>query len=193
MVPGSRSMHPPLFNRGSRLALSILALLVAACSPFPKEMKKEVRNQPSFAAIRSEPSLYRRRTVMLGGTILYGKHRNHGTYLEVLEHELNPYDRPISSDKTGGRFIVGTGALLDLNVYRRGREITVVGRIVGSQPGRIGERRYTYPLIAATKIHLWREHVVSNHWNDPRVEWGWGYPGMDWGMGWTMMPPLTFW
>lgn len=186
-------MNPVLSSRRSFLACLALTLLLAACSPFPKEVKKEVQNQPSFAAIRSAPSRYRQHTVMLGGRILYGKHRKQCTYLEVLEHDLNPYDRPVPSDKTGGRFIVGTPSLLDLNVYRRGREITVVGRIVGSQPGRIGERRYNYPLIAATKIHLWREHVVSNHWDDPRVEWGWGYPGMDWGMGWTLMPPLTFW
>ncbi|VVM04714.1 Slp family lipoprotein [Methylacidimicrobium tartarophylax] len=193
MVQGSRSTHPSLSDRGSSLAYLALALLLAACSPFPKEVKKEVQNQPSFAAIQSKPSVYRHRPVMLGGTILYAKHRKHGTYLEVLEQELNAYDRPIPSDKTGGRFLVGTSSLLDLKVYSRGRDITIVGRVVGSQPGRIGERPYTYPLIAATDIHLWREHVEDDHWKDPRVEWGWGYPGMDWGMGWPMMPPMTFW
>lgn len=170
-----------------------LALLCAGCSPFPNEVKKEVQDQPSFTAIHAKPSAYRGRAVMLGGTILYAKHRNHATYFEVLEQELNAYDRPIASDKTGGRFVAGTSSLLDLKTYARGREITIVGRVVGPQPGRIGERPYTYPLIAATGIHLWREPEVSDHWSDPRVEWGWGYPGMVWGMGWPMMPPMTFW
>ncbi|MDD4933511.1 MAG: Slp family lipoprotein [Methylacidiphilaceae bacterium] len=191
---GKRRLVSPLLMRRRRLIpLLLLALLLAACSPFPSELKKQVQGQPSFAALRSKPSVYRHRPVMLGGTILYAKQRNRGTYLEVLEEELNAYDRPIPSDKTGGRFLVGTSSLLDLNVYGRGREITIIGQVVGAQPGRIGERPYTYPLIAATDIHLWREHVEDDHWKDPRVEWGWGHPGMDWGMGWPMMPPMTFW
>ncbi len=180
-------------RREGRFVLALLALVGVGCSPFPNEVKQEVQNQPSFAVIRGNPSAYRGRTVMFGGTILYAKHRNRGTYLEVLEKALNAYDRPIASDQTGGRFVAGTSTILNLKVYGKGREVTIVGRVVGRQPGRIGERPYTYPLIAATGIHLWREHVEDDHWNDPRVEWGWGYPGMDWGMGWPMMPPMTFW
>ncbi|WP_242529197.1 Slp family lipoprotein [Methylacidimicrobium sp. B4] len=186
-------MNTLFWRRLGRHLLPLFALVAVSCSPFPNEVQQQVQNQPSFATIRGNPSAYRGRTVMVGGTILYAKHRKGGTYLEVLEKPLNAYDRPIASDRTGGRFVAGTSTLLDLKVYGKGREITIVGRVVGPQPGRIGERRYTYPLIAARSIHLWREHVVDDHWNDPRVEWGWGYPGMDWGMGWPLMPPLTFW
>ncbi|MGD9895823.1 MAG: Slp family lipoprotein [Candidatus Methylacidiphilaceae bacterium] len=187
-------MNPLCPSQWKPVAVVILALLSFGCSPFSDDVKKQVRDQPSFGAIRSRPSVYRDRVVMLGGTVLYAKHRGHGTYLEILEKELNAYDRPISSDKVGGRFLVGSSSLLDLKAYGRGRDVTVIGRVVGPQPGRIGERPYTYPLIAATEIRLWREHVVTDdNWTYPRVEWGWGYPGMQWGRAWPMMPPMTFW
>lgn len=172
----------------------LLVLLLLGCSPFSSELKQQLRDQPSLSAIRANPSAYRGRYVMFGGTIIYGRHRGHTTFLEILEKELNAYDHPISSDKTGGRFLAGTPASLDLSVYAKGREVTVIGRLVGMQPGRIGQRPYPYPLIAATKIHLWRQHLANNdYWTYPRVEWGWGYPGMDWGTAWPMAPPMTFW
>lgn len=184
-----------LFRKGwAAFVLSSLVLVIIGCSPFSADVKKESRNQPSFGAIRSRPASYRGRLVLLGGTILYGKHRDHATYFEVLAKDLNAYDRPIASDKADGRFVVGVPSHLDLSTYSKGREITVVGRVVGPQPGRIGERAYTYPLIAATRIHLWREYVPRNdYWTYPRMEVVWGYPGMDWGTAWPNMPPLSYW
>ncbi|VVM07162.1 Outer membrane protein slp [Methylacidimicrobium cyclopophantes] len=180
--------------RETRPAGLLLLLLLAGCSPFSSEVRKQIRDQPSFGAIRANPSAYRGRMVLLGGTILYAKHRNRATFLEILEKELNAYDHPVSSDKSDGRFLVGISGSLDLSTYAKGREITVIGRVVGPQPGRIGERRYIYPLIAATKIHLWRQHEANSaYWTYPRMEWGWGYPGMDWGTAWGMVPPMTFW
>lgn len=182
-------MDPSFARRWPSVACVILAALLASCSPFSSEVKKEVRNQPSFGAIRANPSTYRGRIVMLGGTIAQTKNLKDTTLLEVLQERLDSSDQPISSDKIGGRFLVRTSTFLDPSVYSKGRDVTVVGRLAAPQPGVIGEKPYTYPVIAATHIHLWPQYASSDfNWGYPGMGFGWGYPYMGMGMGWGMGP-----
>ncbi|VVM07161.1 Outer membrane protein slp [Methylacidimicrobium cyclopophantes] len=180
----------PYFPRKRLLtAWLLLGLLVVGCSPFSSEVKKQVRDQPSFGAIRARPSAYRGRMVMLGGTIAQTKNLKDVTLIEVLQERLDSSDRPIPSDKIGGRFLVRTSTFLDPSVYSKGRDITVVGRVAAPQPGVIGEKPYTYPVIAATHIHLWSQYTSADYaWGYPGMGWGWGYPYMGMGMGWGMGP-----
>ncbi|VVM04713.1 Slp family lipoprotein [Methylacidimicrobium tartarophylax] len=183
-----------LFERKRRTTpwLALTILLVGCGSPFSSEVKKEVRSQPSFGAIRSDPSAYQGCRILLGGIIIKTTTLKEGTLLEVLEERLDDSDRPISTDKVGGRFLVRNSTFLDPSVYREGRDVTVVGRVMGVQAGRIGERPYTYPRISATQIYLWP-------WNGgqrdspglPRRDWVWGYPGKGWSNTWGSIPPMT--
>ncbi|MDD4933512.1 MAG: Slp/YeaY family lipoprotein [Methylacidiphilaceae bacterium] len=170
-----------------------LAVLLAGCgSPFPTEVKKEVRAQPSFGAIRGSPSAYRGRMVMFGGVITKATSRKEGTLLEVLEERLDGSDRPISTDKVGGRFLVRNTTFLDPSLYCEGREVTVVGRIAAPQGGKIGEKPYTYPVIAATEVYLWPKYGGQRDSPAlPRRDWVWGYPGKGWSNTWGSVPPMT--
>ncbi|MGD9895822.1 MAG: Slp family lipoprotein [Candidatus Methylacidiphilaceae bacterium] len=182
-------MTPYFQKRWRPAAAFILTALLAACSPFSSEVKKQVRDQPSFGAIRSRPSAYRGRMVMFGGTIAQTKNLKDVTLIEVLQERLDSSDQPISSDKIGGRFLVRTSTFLDPSIYSKGRDITVVGRLAAPQAGVIGEKPYTYPVIAATHIHLWPQYTAADmYWGYPGMGWGWAYPGMGWGMGWGMGP-----
>ena len=175
--------------RRRSVACLIFATLLAGCSPFSSEVKKQVQGQPSFAAIRSRPSAYRGRMVMLGGTIAQTKNLQDVTLIEVLQEKLDSSDQPIDSDKIGGRFLVRTSTFLDPSVYAKGRDITIVGRLAAPQPGVIGEKAYTYPVVAATHIHLWPQYAsTGGYWGYPGMGWGWGYPGMGMGMGWGFGP-----
>ncbi|MDD4933507.1 MAG: Slp family lipoprotein [Methylacidiphilaceae bacterium] len=178
------------FHEGWRPAACLMLVgLLAACSPFSSDVKKQVQGQPSFGAIRSNPSAYRGRMVMLGGTIAQTKTLKDVTLLEVLQEKLDSSDQPISTDKIGGRFLVRTSTFLDPSVYSKGRDITVVGRLAAPQPGVIGEKPYTYPVVAASHIHLWPQYTAADaYWGYPGMGWGWGYPGMGLGMGWGFGP-----
>lgn len=92
-------MHRLFGCEGKTIHWLALVLLITGCgSPFSSEVKKEVRGQPSFGAIRSDPSAYQGRMVILGGIITRTTNLREGTLLEVLEERLDDSDRPISTD-----------------------------------------------------------------------------------------------
>ncbi len=170
-----------------------LAVLLAGCgSPFSGEEKKRVHDQPSFSALVQKPSTYQGRIVMLGGAITRTTNLEAGTLLEVLQERLDGSDRPITSDRIDGRFLARSSTFLDPSVYRKGRDVTVLGHVVGAQAGRIGDRPYTYPLIAATEIHLWPQYGGQrDSAGYPRRDWVWGYPRNGWSNTWGSVPPMT--
>ncbi|WP_018290776.1 Slp family lipoprotein [Verrucomicrobium sp. 3C] len=186
-------MHRIFQGKRRTISWFALAVLLTGCgSPFSSEVKKEVRGQPSFGAIRSDPSAYRGRMVILGGIITKTTNLKEGTLLEVLEERLDDSDRPISTDKLGGRFVVRNSTFLDPSIYREGRDVTVVGRVTGTQAGRIGERPYTYPRISATEIRLWPQNGGQRDSPAlPRRDWVWGYPAKGWSNTWGSIPPMT--
>lgn len=182
------------FERNRRtIAWLALALLLAGCSsPFPSELKQQAQRQPAFGAIARKPQAYQGRIVMFGGVIARTTNLERETLLEVFREELDGSDRPIASDRSAGRFLVRSATFLDPSVYREGRDVTVVGPIVGTQTGRIGDRPYTYPLIAATEIHLWPKHGGQRDSPAlPRRDWVWGYPQKGWSNSWGSVPPMT--
>ncbi|QSR84204.1 Slp family lipoprotein [Methylacidimicrobium sp. B4] len=180
---------------GKRRTIGCLALavLLAGCSsPFSDEVRRRVRDQPSFSALVQKPSSYQGRIVMLGGAILRTTNLKAGTLLEVLQERLDGSDRPIASDRIGGRFLARSATFLDPSVYRKGRDVTVLGHALGIQAGQIGDRPYTYPLVAAMEIHLWPQYGGQRDSPSyPRRDWVWGYPGKGWSNTWGSVPPMT--
>ncbi len=171
-----------------------LASLLAGCnSPFPSRVRKEVQDQPSFGALARRPSDYRGRLVLLGGVIVGAGSLHQATLLEIVQERLDSSDRPIATDRVGGRFLARSSTFLDPSVYCEGRDVTVLGRVAGRRVGRIGDRPYTYPLIAATEIRLWPKYGgLRDSPGSPRRDWVWGYPATGWSHTWGSVPPITF-
>ena len=42
-------------------------------------------------------------------------------------------------------------------MYTPGREVTVVGALHGTTPGRVGQYDYTFPRVDAATVYLWPE------------------------------------
>src|SRR6185436_18741479 len=95
--------------------------------------------------------------------------------------------RPIREDFTDGRFLVYVVGFFDPEVYSAGREITVSGRLRGTEARAIGEHTYIYPVVRVEQIYLWEKHVpvpgypdYDPYWAypwDPWYPWGpWGRP-----------------
>jgi outer membrane lipoprotein len=138
-------------------------------------MSQTVRQQVdptlSFAQLRANPEAYTDRMVMLGGDILAVRNVEGGTLLEILQKPLDSYERPYLTDHTEGRFMVHCTQYLDPVVYKKGREITVAGRVLGVRKGPIGEVEYTYPLLSCVELYLWPEPVPLVPSPYPRWYW----------------------
>lgn len=108
----------------------------------------------------------RHTTVAWGGVIVAGKNLKEVTQLEVLGYPLDHDNRPQTDAEPVGRFILVHPGYLETADYAPGRQITVVGKLSETRDGTVGEAPYVYPVVAASRIHLWprerRERTESS-------------------------------
>ncbi len=169
------------------LVLVPLAFALGACATAPVPLAGE------FSALTPTDSVARGSSgerVRWGGEIIEVRPGADATCFEVLSRDLDARARPLARDRSDGRFIACRSGFYDPEVFVRGREITVVGNVVGTEKGRVGEFEYTYARVAADAVYLWpkRPLVVEqrNYWgHDPF--WGPGF-GPYWGNYWGAPP-----
>ena len=77
-----------------------------------------------------------------------------GTLFEILQSPAGFRGEGKDTDKSEGRFLVHNDSYLDLNIYTKGRSVTVAGQIRGKKVLPLGETEYTYPLIPQRNISL---------------------------------------
>src|SRR6266542_1683799 len=134
------------------------ALFVAGCAaaPFPEALTRSVNRSLSLAGIRANPQAQAGARIILGGEILATTPKPGKTEIEVLSRSLDHGDAPEQGDRSLGRFLARTAGFLDPAIYARGRRITVLGTVAGSEDRPVGELPYAYPVIAAERIKPWR-------------------------------------
>lgn len=137
-------------------AFLLTALLVYGCAaPFSEGLKKQVDETVSISRVMADPKTHQGALVMWGGIILSTLPREKTTVIEIIERPLDSQKRPKETDTTHGRFLASYNGFLDPAVYCQGREITVVGKISGSESAMIGDYNYTYPVVAMEERYLW--------------------------------------
>jgi outer membrane lipoprotein len=155
------------------LALSLALALALALGGCAGARFDTSRVDPGLAPrdAAAEPSWAQGRTVQWGGLLIQTTNRPDETDLEILAYPLTRRGEPRTGRTPLGRFVARRGGYLDPAEYAPGRTVTVVGTVLGTLQGRVGEAEYTYGLVAAEQLHLWpRDYPVS----EPRVRFGIG-------------------
>ena len=110
-----------------------------------------------------------------------------GGFPKILARELDASARPTHRDASLGRFMACHEGFYDPEEFDRGREITVVGRVTGTDHGKVGQFDYAYPHVDASAVYLWPKrplYVRTPYYYDPWLYGygpGWGYFGPGWG------------
>lgn len=143
----------------------------------------------AFSEILRSPEQYRGKVVRLGGIILDTLNEEKGSTLEILEQPLSWRGRPKVGDVPGGRFLVISEQFLDKAIYQPDREVTIVGEIIGSKAGQVGEATYTYPVLSLRDIRLWKYRSYSRPGG---VHIGVGVGGSGGGVGGGVSVGTTF-
>ncbi len=139
------------------LLLSV-AILLAGCMPvISRSTLQGVNRDLTFELVRERPSSFVGEKVLWGGVILSTNVRGNKTFIEVIQTPLDFTDRPKDIDQSKGRFIVEAEGFLDPAVYKKGREITVAGEIVGIRKRELDKTEYRYIVIRAIETHLWKK------------------------------------
>ena len=176
--------------RKSIVLIPVLATL-AACATAPVPLKGEFSMLVPSAAVADNHAGER---IRWGGEIIKVSPGENETCFEILSRELDATARPRKRDNSDGRFIACRAGFYDPEVFTKGRDLTVVGTVSGSEVGRVGQFDYTYPKVAAEAVYLWppRPLVIEqrNAWPyDPF--WGPGFGPGWWGGGYWGPPPVV--
>ena len=138
-----------------KLLLLVFISLLSACATVPEFDTKNVEFSLTPEQVINKPAATRGKTVVWGGTILDIKNLEKATRLEILAYPLNDSYRPLTDQKPLGRFIILHSGYLEPTTYAQGKQLSVLGKVNGTQSGKVGETRYTYALIKSQQLHLW--------------------------------------
>ena len=167
-------------------ATALLGASLGACVTVPKPLQGQYSNATPRDAAAADGG----QAVRWGGEIIKVEPKADITCFEVLSRKLDATARPMTRDPSEGRFIACRSGFYDPEEFERGRELTIVGRVTGTDRGKVGDYDYSYPHVAADAIYLWpkRPLVVREPYDPwrygygPYGPWGWGpYWGPYWG------------
>jgi len=137
------------------ITVSLLLSLVPGCAHVVSDdLRRQVNEGIPVASLFENPEDYKGEIVVLGGAIAGSRNTNEGTYIEVVEKELDYQGRPKYSDETHGRFIVLHYGFLDTAIFSTGRYITVAGEVIGKRIQPLGEINYSYLFIKSRELYL---------------------------------------
>ncbi len=140
------------------LSSTVFSGCFAGVKPITEDLKQRITPNLTFHEVIRDPAVSVGKTVLWGGVILHTTVYKGRTVLEVIQKPLGRRDRPLETDQSAGRFLVEqSNQFLDPEIYKEGREVTVVGEIFKEEKRPLGEMEYRYPYVIATFIHLWQE------------------------------------
>jgi outer membrane lipoprotein len=145
-------------NQILAMPLIIGTLLITGCSSIPKSLKvPENTTLTNFSQVRENDTNTQGNLARWGGVIAKVVNNSDNTMIEVVHFPLKSSSRPKQGNETQGRFRVYFSGLLDPVIYKEGKSVTSLGTVSTSEQGKIGEHEYTYPVLKASYIHLWKD------------------------------------
>lgn len=136
-------------------ALSLLAL-AAGCTTAPAPLRGDF---PAIDPI--DGASHAGALVRWGGTIAAVEPGAAHTCFQVVGRPLGAGARPIQGDRSTGRFLACREGFYDPAVFTQGRELTVTGRIDGTEDREIGDYLYRHPRVDAARIYLWPDRRAT--------------------------------
>ena len=166
-------------SRTASLAVTI-GLAFSACTTIPEQLKGEYVSLTPKNAIEKDLQT----PVRWGGVILETRPESEFTCFEILAKDLQTSMRPKKSDQSSGRFIACKPGFYDPEVFKKGREVTVTGKVIHIDIRKVGEYDYHFPVVDFEFMILWpkrRDRVYYGgyrpyYWHYPHYGPYWRYP-----------------
>ncbi|MEO7859063.1 MAG: Slp family lipoprotein [Nitrospirales bacterium] len=161
------------------LSILCLSVMFAGCSHYnviPERLENQVNHSLKFTQIRENPEKNKGELLVVGGEVLSINRKQDTTRIEVLQLPLNDDFTPANQrTQTQGRFIALSKGKdpLDPAVLEKGKAISIVGEIIGSETIQVGEDEKKVPVFGIKDLTIW----------DEARYWGRGYSGYGWGRG----------
>lgn len=167
-------------NYGIIAGIVFVASVFSGCAyPISSQMRQQVDPGVSLVDIFQAPEAHAGIKVILGGVIVAVHNSPEGAEIEVIQKDLDSTGYPRNVDRSLGRFLFRKSGFLEPQIYKKGRQITGAGAVLGVKAGKIGEADYSFPVIDGEELRLLETYQYNY---DPYpYYWGgyWGpyYPG----------------
>lgn len=159
----------------------LLILFLGGCAS-PVFTPKEVSGTDasvSFRDLSLTPAAYVGQHMVLGGVIMSVVRRGIVGTVAVRERPLGKDYRPDMKKPSGGVFLVRTDEPLSEDLYKAGRKIEVVGRVLKPETHKDADgRTVLVPVLRARSIHVEQppDTGPSGIYMGPYYTPGWFYP-----------------
>ena len=135
--------------------IAITGFLLSACTSIPEQLKGDY-----VALIPQDTTESNLQTpVRWGGVILETRPEKDYTCFEILARQLGTSMRPRDTDQAEGRFIACKPGFYDPEVFEKGREVTLTGKIIHMDVRKVGEYDYNFPVVDIEFMTLWPERI----------------------------------
>ncbi len=157
------------------------ALLIGACASTPNPVSTAPSGGIPLADALADPAALVGKPLRWGGELVRIENRADSSLLEILARPLHGSGLPDIDGPSAGRFLARVPGFVDPAAHPAGTRVTVIGRLAGSERGRIGDYEYRYPLVDVETWRDWgvyREPPPDPYYHDPWFwdPWFWGYP-----------------
>lgn len=143
------------------LLLLLVSGLLSACAPaLRQELLDRGEPNPPLRDMQANPSAYIGKLYILGGMIVQTRFVQRGTQIEAVALEVNSRGDLTGKRSGAGRFLAiypRDQGILEPEIYKKNRKVTIAGEFIGVQTGKIDELEYHYPTFEVKDIHLWEE------------------------------------
>ncbi len=152
--------------RARQAVLALFVVGLTGCAVRPRPAATHIDRHVDLQALLAHPRLTRGARVRWGGLVVRDHVGPTHSTLTILAYPLNGRGRPRLRRMPEGRFQAVAPGYLDPVLFARGRQVTVVGTVIGTRAGLIGEARYVYPRVQILATHLWRLYRPGQrHWH----------------------------
>lgn len=144
-----------------RVVLSLSMLFLIACAPvLDRQLMKQGTRDVPLSRLREMPAEYKGRLYILGGMIVNTRLTEAGSEIEALYVAVDSLGYLREGEQGKGRYLAvfpRAKGILDPELFKRGREITLAGEFVETRKGKIDEMEYIFPVFEIKQINLWSE------------------------------------
>ncbi len=138
--------------------LWLALFLFSGCGPvLSQAVIDESDRNVLLGELQRNPENYIGKSVLFGGTIVRVGNDASGSWVEVLQRPLGYRLEPELNDQTAGRLLLVSDDIWDDQIFSKGRKITLVGKVEGTETRSLDEITYAYPVLRVREYHLWPE------------------------------------
>lgn len=148
--------------RNLTILLCILFALSSCAHAISKQTRQQAVDVPLFE-VRENIDKYKGSTLILGGFIVKATKEEESSVLEIVQNPIDRYGVIIDRDVSEGRFLAVYKGYLDPLIYKKNREVTLAGRIIGTRVKALGDAEYNYPIVEVVEIFLWKDIENYNY------------------------------